>query len=223
MLASLMVFDDFYERPHEVREQALSLHYRLKTGAFYPGREAHGGDLEHVRLRIRALIPDDCDCPCPKEPAFVQGKFRLALASDVNCRPDGVHEDVQSWSAIVYLSLPQHCTGGIGLYRHRATGVTKSTPEWEESVFGSLDSDPSVREEGIRQHMRDLSNWEQIGEVPMAFNRLVLLRAHCFHASTGIFGGDPASGRLTQHFEFYTLGDWMRLKGLESGAQAQNT
>ena len=55
----------------------------------------------------------------------------------------------------------------------------------------------------MRAYCSDWGNWDQIGELPMRFNRLIVLMAQCFHASTGIFGDTPESGRLTQHFEMY--------------------
>lgn len=221
MLYSMIVVDDFYDDPHAVRARALSLSFRPRQQANYPGGEAHDADQSAVRDRIRALIPNDCDCPCPKQPPFMQGKFRLALAADAQTRPDGVHEDVQTWSAIIYLSLPEHCDGGVSFYRHRATRALNATPEWEEFVRkkrGVPEGMDCV--EDIRRELRERSNWELIGQVPMQFNRLVILNAHCFHASAGIFGDAPASGRLTQHFEFYTLGDWMRYRGISRDVAA---
>ena len=47
-------------------------------------------------------------------------------------------------------------------------------------------------------------NWEKIGEIPMRFNRAIILMAKVFHGSSGIFGNTKQNGRLTQHFEFYT-------------------
>jgi hypothetical protein len=59
----------------------------------------------------------------------------------------------------------------------------------------------------MKKTFRDQSLWEMIGQIPMRYNRVVLLMGQCFHGSTGIFGHNKESGRLTQHFEFYSPED----------------
>ena len=205
---TLIVFDDFYENPDAIRKLALSLEYKSKPKATYPGREAiaPGADWSDVRNALRQYIDQPVDGPCPKDVPFPQGKFRLALAADQDSRRDGVHEDVQPWSGVIYLSRSQDCAGhgAIGFYRHRATGATETSPEWEQEVFGHLKGlSKEEYEDRFWAHMRDMRNWEEIQRVAIAYNRAVLLYAQCFHASIGIFGTEPINGRLTQHFEFY--------------------
>jgi Family of unknown function (DUF6445) len=213
---AFLVIDDFYKDPDAVRAAARKLTFRSKPGATYPGREAVVDEAgwDKVRKRIRRYIDDNCDCPCPKDPPFRQGKFRLALAVDEKTRLDGVHEDVQTWSAVIYLAQRRFCQGGIGLYRHRETGLTRGSPEWEQAVFGDMKRlSEATRKAKALAYMKDPRNWEQIGLIPMVYNRLVILNAHCFHASLGVFGDSLDNGRLTQHFEFYTVVDWLRVKG----------
>jgi Family of unknown function (DUF6445) len=202
---SLIVLDDFYDDPDSVRRLALSAEFRTKPGATYPGREAicGGKDWTATRNALRTYIDDEVDAPS-REPPFPQGKFRLALASDQQTRLDGVHEDVQLWSAVIYLSRDVDCRGGVAFYRHRETGALASSAEWHEQLFAHHRTlSKSERVEDFWRYMRDDSHWEEIGQVAMRYNRAVLLMAQCFHASTGIFGTEPQNGRLTQHFEFY--------------------
>ncbi len=204
---SIIVIDDFYDDPFAVRKMALSLEYNRKPGASYPGKEAYIPDpnWQKARDQLRSYINEPCDGPSPKNPAFLQGKFRIALAEDDKTRLDGVHQDVQRWSGIVYLSLPKDCKGGVALFRHKETGVTAATPEWEHKVFSKLLSlEPKERSIALLAYGRDYSNWEEIGLIPMKFNRAILLMAQCFHSSAGIFGDNFENGRLTQHFEFYS-------------------
>jgi hypothetical protein len=60
-----------------------------------------------------------------------------------------------------------------------------------------------LRDYAIHAHMRDKSNWTLIDEIPLAYNRLVIAMAQCFHATGVCFGDSLASARLSQHFEFY--------------------
>ena len=202
---SLIVLDDFYDDPDSVRRLALSCDFRSKPGATYPGREAVGKGIDWTRTRnaLRMYIDDTVDAPS-REPPFPQGKFRLALACDQALRLDGVHEDIQLWSAVIYLSRDEDCRGGVAFYRHRETGALASTPEWHERTFAHHQH-LSERERAAEfwRYMRDETQWEEIGQVAMRYNRAVLLMAQCFHGSTGIFGTEPENGRLTQHFEFY--------------------
>jgi len=52
-----------------------------------------------------------------------------------------------------------------------------------------------------------MNEWEQIGEIPMLYNRAILLMSQCFHGSTGLFGNTVENGRLTQNFQFFSEKD----------------
>jgi hypothetical protein len=207
---AIVVIDNFYDNPDEIRELATQLVYTKKDNAVYPGAEAYSDkyDWETVKAKIRKHIDEDVDYPCPKNPSFQQGKFRVAVASDQKERPDLVHEDLQRWGGVVYLTLPKYCQGGVAFYRHKATGALNSTPEWFKNVFPNLSALP--KEERIKiilAEFKDPTKWEMTGQIPMQFNRVVILMAKCFHGSTGIFGKNIEDGRLTQHFEFYSIND----------------
>jgi hypothetical protein len=206
---SIIVIDDFYEDPEAIRRTALGLAWKRYPGATYPGRQAQSDhDWSAVRSRLRAYIEEAVDAPNPKPYDAPPGLFRLALAEDEASRLDGVHQDAQRWSAVIYLSRPEDCRGGVAFFRHRETGLVASTRELEASLFGHLaGARPDHARREVLAYLRDLRHWEQIGQVPMAYNRAVLLMAQCFHMSMGIFGTTPENGRLTQHFEFYAAND----------------
>lgn len=204
---SVLILDDFYDEALAIRELALGLDFRPKQGAMYPGGEAWSDtrNWEAVRQRImEELGMGNSETPIPGK-NFMQGKFRLALKHHEATRPDAVHQDTQRYSGIVYLAQDQHCSGGVGLYQCKLSGQTSMNRQWLTAVSHRFDvaiNDPAFGTL-IQNYCADWSNWLQIGELPMRFNRLVVLMARCFHASTGIFGDDAASGRLTQHFELY--------------------
>lgn len=204
---STLIVDNFYEDLNAIRALALRLDFRPKNGAMYPGGEAWSDamDWEPVRQDIIGELGMGTQETSIAGKDFKQGKFRLALEQHATSRPDAVHQDAQRYSAIVYLSQDQHCSGGIGFYKCRLSGQTAMNRQWANALskhFNIAVNDPGFPDL-VRRYCADWSNWLQIGELPMRFNRLIVLMAHCFHASTGIFGGNPASGRLTQHFEIY--------------------
>lgn len=204
---SLLILDDFYEDPRSIRDLALSLNFRPKEGAKYPGGEAWSDamDWEAVRQDIMVELGlGTHETPVPGK-NFRQGKFRLALRFHEAIRPDAVHQDAQRYSAIVYLAENRDCVGGVALYKCKLSGETSMNRRWFTALSERFDvsiNDPTFSNL-VHSYCADWSNWLQIGELPMRFNRLIVLMARCFHASTGIFGSDPASGRLTQHFEIY--------------------
>jgi hypothetical protein len=202
----ILVFDNFYDDPDEIREIALQQEFRRKPGATYPGEEAivASRDWMPVWQRMRSKIDEPCDAPCPKATPFPQGKFRLALGSDEESRIDRVHVDQQRWSGIVYLTLPRDCRSGLVLYRNRHTGATEWDEDWFQSAYGHLYSlPPDEFRGGTLAFFKDPANFEEIGTIPMAYNRAILLMAQVFHGSGCGFGDKRTNGRLSQHFEFY--------------------
>jgi hypothetical protein len=204
---SALIVDDFYQDAQVVRDLALSLNFRPKAGATYPGGEAYSNarDWEIIRRQIMSELGMGTQETLIPGKDFKQGKFRLALQADAINRPDSVHQDVQRYSAIVYLAQNHHCQGGIGLYQCKLSTETAMSRNWFTALSKRFDlsiEDPRFPKL-VSDYLADWSNWRQIGELPMRFNRLIVLMARCFHASTGLFGQNANNGRLTQHFEIY--------------------
>ncbi|MBC8949992.1 MULTISPECIES: DUF6445 family protein [Xenorhabdus] len=200
---SIIVIDDFYHNPIEIRKHALSLDYKQKNGATYPGMEATSErNWEIVRNTLMSYINEDVSAPCPKSDGFAQGKFRIAVANDNKKRLDNVHVDQQKYSGIIYLTPNVLCQGGVAFYKHKKTGeVFFNKTVIQSKGFPTVGDDFHKR---VLSYFKDDNNWDKIGEIPMRFNRAVIIMARVFHGSTGIFGDSMETGRLTQHFEFYT-------------------
>ncbi|WOB11349.1 DUF6445 family protein [Piscinibacter gummiphilus] len=207
---SIVVIDDFYDNPEEIRRLALAQTFERHGNPTYPGGQAEvpNYDWSPVWKRLRAEIDEAVDYPCPKPQPFPQGMFRLALAPDEQTRIDGIHQDAQRWSGVIYLARPEDCQGGVAFFRHRETGLVASTREFECALFGHLADRPTEEiNQAVIAYLADLRNWEEIQRVAMRYNRAVLLMGQCFHMSVGVFGDRKENGRLTQHFEFYGEND----------------
>lgn len=201
MQTNVLVVDDFYTDPDSVRQLAKN------DTRWLSGENPGHGPLDRVTLRsyyntavvetFEALLNRKIEVD-PARHEF--GVFTLFLA-DVDVVPT-VHYDDTPWSALVYLVPDELCQGGLGLFRHRATGLRgRPTPEQVEAMGFA-----SVEDWERDVYYPDKSNpdaWEQTDMISMRYNRLVLLRGiDNFHRPTASFGTDINDGRLVQRFFF---------------------
>ena len=199
MPTSYIVVDDFLENPEGIRAQALGLDYPEQTGN-YPGRNSlQRLDLPGLSDYVSHLTGEPLK---PVEPLQSHGKCRLTLASDPkNAR---VHVDDSQWSGILYLSRPQDCRGGTRFFRHKATNTDRAPiNDGEAQATGFADVAEACNTILAKDSLR-ASAWEKTFEIPMRFNRLVLLRPWFWHTACPGFGNSVENGRLIQVM-FFTL------------------
>jgi hypothetical protein len=183
-LDTLVVKDDFYSNPEEIRQLALGKAYQQPP----PGTP---------RLAVTAICSEaeskamfDClQAYIPNQQgnrivgANILFRYTLATAQKkIFCHVDGC-----SSAGIVYLTEPEHCAGGTTIYRHKATG---------DEIYNKKN----------RQlyDFHDPDQWEVIKEIDMAYNRLVFYPGQLFHAITPVFFGDKIdNARLTQNVFIY--------------------
>ncbi|MDH5325309.1 MAG: 2OG-Fe(II) oxygenase [Gammaproteobacteria bacterium] len=90
------------------------------------------------------------------------------------------HVDDTQFSAVMYLTLPEHCQGGTSIFRHIPTNSYSASCE-ENLDFTTAES------------------WEEIHRVEMRFNRMVVYPGQLFHSVTPPFFGDSIeNARLSQ-------------------------
>ncbi len=191
MPTSLIIVDDFLDRPDELRNAALRLTYPPQEGAF-PGRNSlQRINLEGLAQQISRLLAEPV---VPISPLESHSKCRITLAADRGRAK--VHIDRSHWSGILYLSRPEDCRGGTELFRHRRTGTDRAPLNHEEALAMGLSSMADVQREIIEKDSNDESKWEPTMQVPMRFNRLVLLRPWLWHTAGEAFGDSIENGRL---------------------------
>jgi len=187
-LDSVVIKDDFYSNPEEIRQLALTRSYQ-KPPAGTP-RLAVTSICSEAESRamfelLQPYLPQVEDNPV----VGVNVLFRYTLANaqkKIFCHVDGC-----SNAGIVYLSKPEHCAGGTTIYRHKATG---------DEIF---------RKENQHQYdLRDPDQWEVLTELEMVHNRLVMYPGQLFHSITPVFFGDSIeNARLTQNVFVYRQKD----------------
>lgn len=191
MIPHLIVIDDFLPNAMELRERALKLDYTVEGR--YPGlNSAQKINIPGLDQMISQLVYEPVRAPWTKD--FSHGSCRVALAKDD--RPARIHIDQSHWSALLYLTLPEHCQGGTEFFRHVPTGTDHLplTPAaLREAGFESYDE---LKTQILEKDALDRSKWELTMTVPMRFNRLVLLQPQYWHTAGHSFGTSIENGRL---------------------------
>lgn len=199
MRQNIIIVDDFYDNPQEVRDRALSVEYPEPEGGYtYPGKNSKGSYYnDEVHGAFEKLVKGGLN------PADQNGYFRISLEG-VKHKQD-VHVDPGwDWGAVIYLSKPEDCIaeGGTSFWRHndlhwdwcpnddehaQAYGYPTYKEAWWTTVYGMGQN----REE-----------WTRYMLCPMKYNRLVLFRTRLWHSHSENFGDTLENGRLVQLFFF---------------------
>jgi hypothetical protein len=191
MPTSLIIADDFIEHPHELRKAALQLTYPDQDGVF-PGRNSlQRINIEGLAAQVSNIVGEPLT---PISPLESHAKCRVTLAADKGKAK--VHVDRAYWSGILYLSRPEDCRGGTEFFRHKRTGTDRRPLNNEELAAMGFSSIEEVHREIIEKESNDDSKWELTMQVPMRFNRLVLLRPWLWHTAGPAFGESLEDGRL---------------------------
>jgi len=183
MTPSLIMIDNFYGNPHDVRNFALSCKFHV-TGNF-PGRrtdvvpEPYFSDARKIFEKLLG-----------KEitwwPTIYNSSFQYTTESDQTW----VHYDPTNWAAVVYLTPNAPLEAGTAIYQHKQKKI---------SLFDRNNKDTDLSAEP------DLSNWDEIVRISNVFNRLIMYRGEYYHRSIlPGFGKDQFDGRLFQTFFFNT-------------------
>jgi hypothetical protein len=203
VLQKLIIVDDFYDDPLEVRNRALKLEFPDHGGrAQYAGRNSRLYLLNQQMLTMISRLVGQPLVPARNSPT---GHFRISLATDTASQD--IHTDpARDWAGILYMNLPEQCRGGTSFFRHKALGIDE-VPADPETIkrFGFKDRE-DMRLSLVARDGQDRSRWELTMTVPMRFNRLILFRPWMFHSFTENFGDSVETGRLIQVFFFEVAG-----------------
>ena len=195
MANSLQIIDNFYENADEVRAYALSKDFGVRGN--YPGQrtapDINDGVRDYISSHIepmhgKILWPD------PHDIESYCGSFQYTTAKDRTW----IHADSgNTWAGVLYLTPDAPLSGGTGLFRHKATGLS-TLPRFEN---GDINEELLTE---IYEDAQDMTKWEMTDRIANVYNRLVIYRGDYFHASLDYFGRDIYDGRLFQTFFFNT-------------------
>ena len=189
---SLIVIDDFYANPMEVRNFALNQQFNI-TGNF-PGfrttsllNDTIKEAIQYVMYPFAGEIVD-----------WFEDGHTGAFQYTTEDHHSWIHSDggVQ-WAGVLYLTPNAPLSAGTGFYRHKKTKIDRFIHLTETPTEKDLNN-PYLTD------YKDITKWELTDEVSNKFNRLILYDATLFHKSMDYFGKSLYDGRLFQVFFFNT-------------------
>jgi len=177
MQSNLIVIDDFYSNPHEVRDHALSQDFHVEGN--YPGKRTNSFLSSEIKKAIQYYLPELVKDWNDYDTTSYSGAYQICTSRERTW----IHTDsYNNWAGVLYLTPDAPVSGGTAFYKHRASNDVYT-------VEGDHGYDS-----------QDYTKWEQVDFVGNVFNRLVLFNSKRYHASVDYFGKDLNDGRLIQVF-----------------------
>ena len=202
MKQNIIVVDDFYTNPEEVRNIALSQKYPEPEEEYtYPGKNSEGSYYnQQVHQKFEYIANQKLN------PADKNGYFRISLETDQH--KQDIHVDPSwEWGAVIYLSKPEDCIdeGGTSFWRHNTLKMEMCPKTDEESQFYGFPSYKEAWWTTVYGDGQDRSKWTRYFLCPMRYNRMILFRTYLWHSHNFNFGTNLQNGRLVQLFFFQEL------------------
>lgn len=194
MEVNVIITDNFYQNPDDVREFALSQEFSVSGN--YPGNRTESFLNDELKYYINSIVS-----PHAGDVTYWGGEYTGAFQITTAADRTWIHADqTTGWAGVCYLTPNAPHTGGTGLFRHKETGLYKAPKDengdrvdYDHPLMAPLSND-----------FQDYTKWDLVDIVGNVYNRLVLYRGDIFHASLDYFGHDMESGRLFQTFFFST-------------------
>ncbi len=198
MYRSVIIVDDFYDHPEDVRRAALSFDYPPHQGVLtFPGRNSQQKLQPPGLTQVISQIVGE-PLAVASGPGAFHCHFRVTLAGEPSRYLAHVDPSSLSWVGVIYLTRPEHCRGGTTFFRHRALGSDRTPAGLEDLTPLGVTSIAEL----LRRDAKDAASWEHIMTLPMRFNRMVLYRPWLWHSADAAFGKTAEDGRLIQLLAF---------------------
>lgn len=188
LTCKIIVIDNFYENPIEVRTMALKQEFMKHD--HHPGtRTISFATLEHKAIFQNILRPFGGNIVDFKLSGD-NGSFQSTTSLDSSW----IHIDgsISSWAAIVYLTPEAPLSSGTGFF------------QFNDGAMDDNDQTYLNNSKILKYSNKDLTKWKLVDNVGNIFNRIIFYRSDNFHMSLDYFGNTLHDGRLFQVFFFST-------------------
>lgn len=191
MRTSIIVTEDFYNNPNEVREFALTQEFKVRGN--FPGQRTESFLNDSTKESIENIIRPHAGGVTWWGGDYT-GSFQYTTAADRTW----IHSDYTTkWAAVLYLTPDAPHTSGTGLFRHKATGL-------HQQAYLQDGSNDLEMDKKLENDFQDYTKWDLFDVIGNKFNRLAMYRGDYYHASLDYFGNNMHNGRLFQLFFFNT-------------------
>jgi len=180
-MSKILIVDDFYNNPEEVRAHALSKDFTSEGN--YPGLRSEI-ELTPWFYNFKSHFEKLLNLKVTYWPEEYNSVYQYTTKG----AKTWVHYDATQWACVVYLTPNPPIESGTAIYRHKDTGIFRDTPESsvDYNKISTVDDE-----------------WEKIAEVGNVFNRAVIYSGSYYHKSVlPGFGKCKVTGRLFQTFFF---------------------
>ena len=183
MKTNVIITDNFYQNPDDVRAYALSQPFEVKGN--YPGVRTKPWLPDDLKKSIQYIIQNAGGKVTNwHEHSGYTGAFQICTSADRTW----IHADsFNGWAAVCYLTPNAPLSAGTALYRYKETGEEARADNTAPYLDGY-----------------DYTKWDRTDYIANKYNRIVLYRGNMYHASLDYFGSDNSTGRLFQTFFFDT-------------------
>lgn len=183
IVPELVVVDNFYANPDDVRKLALQQNYEPDL-RYHKGRRTQKKFLpQGIKQVFESLL-------CTKITRWVEhnynGIFQYCTAEDQIV----YHSDVQSYAGVIYLTPDAPPESGTSFYKSKWTGDRKSLVRSEK------------HSEIYKGGFYDKTQFELVDTVGNVYNRLVLWDSRLIHSASTYFGQNKEDSRLFHLFFF---------------------
>jgi len=191
----LMVIDDFYENPYDVRDFALQQSYF--ENIYHPGFRTNALFFSQEHIDKFQSYLQFIGCKEVISDSSYNGHFQYNTAE----QKSWIHYDtnskntsnVEGWAGIVYLTPNAPLSSGTGFFKF---------------IDGNLCRNDDIllkNEKELSSNCKDIHKFEIVTRIGNIFNRLILFKSDQYHISMDYFGSDIKNSRLIQLFFFNVI------------------
>lgn len=181
-LYSMLIVDNFYPNPDEIRQIALTMEYPVKGN--YPGFRTKPYLVPGIKEKIEAMVGRKI-IYWPTGDTSYNGSFQYVTKQQ---GWSSIHRDSTDYSLIIFLTKGAPIDSGTNVYQHE-TGISKSN------------GDKAI-EDRLNQDFQNDEAWDITASCGNLYNRAVAFDGRLSHKAGAYFGDNLQNARLFQTFFF---------------------